>query len=61
MSDFLVGIGLILAVEGLALAALPALTKRALMQMLEMPDSTLRRVGVGSAALGVAVVWCIRG
>lgn len=61
MSDFVIAIGLILAVEGLALAAFPALTRRAVMQMLEMPDSTLRAVGIGSALLGVAFVWVIRG
>ncbi len=61
MSDFLVAVGLVLAFEGLVFAALPGVTKRALLQVLETPDNVLRVVGIASAVLGVVLVWAIRG
>jgi hypothetical protein len=61
MSDFIVAIGLVLVIEGLIFAALPGAAKRAMTSVLEMPDSTLRVVGVVSAVLGVGVVWLVRG
>jgi uncharacterized protein len=61
MTDFLVALGLVFAIEGLAFAALPATAKRAMASMLETPDTTLRVVGVVSALLGVLLIWLVRG
>jgi uncharacterized protein len=61
MTDFLVAIGLILAFEGLVFAAFPAVTKRAMNQVLETPDNVLRVVGIAAAVIGVVVIWLIRG
>ncbi len=61
MSDFLVAIGLVLALEGLVFAAFPGFAKRAMGSVMETPEASLRLVGVLSALLGVIVVWFVRG
>lgn len=61
MSDFLVALGLVLAIEGIVFAAFPAVTKRAMTHVLQTPDTTLRLVGIASAVVGVVVVWLVRG
>ena len=61
MSDFLVALGLLFALEGLTFAAFPGAAKRAMASVMETPDSTLRIVGILSAVLGVLVVWFVRG
>jgi len=60
MSDFLVALGLVFVIEGLVFAAFPAATKRAVAQVLEMPEAALRLVGILSAVLGLIVVWLVR-
>jgi uncharacterized protein YjeT (DUF2065 family) len=61
MSEVIVAIGLILALEGALHALFPDLMKRMAAQIIETPGDTLRIVGVVSAALGVVVVWLVRG
>jgi uncharacterized protein len=61
MSDFIAALGLVLVIEGLAFAAFPAATKRALTLLFETPESQLRTVGIVSAILGLLVVWAVRG
>ena len=61
MSDFLVAVGLVFAIEGILFAAFPALTKRALAHVTETPDNVLRIMGIASAAIGVVIVWLVRG
>jgi uncharacterized protein len=61
MRDFLVAIGLVLAIEGLIFAAVPHFAKRLAATALETPDGALRIAGVVSAVLGVVIVWWIRG
>jgi uncharacterized protein YjeT (DUF2065 family) len=61
MSDFLVALGLVLALEGLLFAAAPGAAKRAMANVLETPEATLRVVGIVSAIFGVFVVWLVRG
>ena len=61
MSDFLVAIGLVFVIEGLIFAASPQSAKNAMAHVLETPDSTLRVIGIGSAVLGVVLVWLVRG
>jgi uncharacterized protein YjeT (DUF2065 family) len=61
MSDFLAALGLVFVIEGLVFAALPAHAKRAMMSVLETPEPTLRVIGLGSAVIGLLVVWLARG
>ena len=61
MSDFVVAIGLVLAIEGLIFAAFPGAAKRLAANALESPESSLRIAGVVSAALGIIIVWLVRG
>ena len=61
MTDFLVAVGLVFAIEGLVFAAWPGAAKRAVASVLETPEPTLRVVGVASALIGVLIVWLVRG
>jgi uncharacterized protein YjeT (DUF2065 family) len=61
MSDFVVAIGLVLAIEGLVFAAFPGAAKRLAANALESPESSLRIAGVVSAVLGIIIVWLVRG
>ena len=61
MSDFVVGIGLVLVIEGLLFAAFPSFARRLAANALESPEGVLRMSGVVSAVLGIAIVWLIRG
>ena len=61
MSDFLVAIGLVFAIEGILFAAFPGPVKRAMAHVTETPDTALRLIGIGSAVVGVVLVWLVRG
>jgi uncharacterized protein YjeT (DUF2065 family) len=61
MSDFLVAVGLLLAIEGSLYALAPAAMKRMVRSVLEIPDQTLRTAGLAAVAAGVLFVWLIRG
>ncbi len=61
MSDFLAAFGLVFIIEGLIFAALPAHAKRAMASVLETPEASLRVIGVGSAVIGLVLVWLVRG
>jgi uncharacterized protein YjeT (DUF2065 family) len=60
MSDFLAAIGLVFVIEGLVFAAFPAQAKRAMQSVVETPEVSLRLIGIGSAIVGVVVVWLVR-
>lgn len=61
MADFIAALGLVLVIEGLAFAAFPAATRRAMALLFAAPEAQLRAAGVASAVLGVVVVWIARG
>ena len=61
MSDVLTALGLVCVIEGLIFAAFPAHAKRAMASVLETHDGPLRVIGIGSAVVGVVVVWLVRG
>src|SRR5215831_15918054 len=61
MSDFLAALGLVFIIEGLIFAAFPEAAKRAMTSVLETPDVSVRLIGVGSALVGLIVVWLVRG
>ena len=61
MADFVVALGLLLAVEGLLYAAAPDVMRRAVARILDTPDGILRMAGLAMAAVGVVLVWMVRG
>lgn len=61
MSDFLVAIGLVFAIEGILFAAFPNPVKRAMTHVMETPDTALRVIGIVSAVAGVVLIWLVRG
>jgi uncharacterized protein YjeT (DUF2065 family) len=60
MLDFLTAIGLVLAIEGLLLAAFPEQMRRAMLEVAKTPELFLRRAGIVSAIVGVIVVFFVR-
>ncbi|MCS6854364.1 MAG: DUF2065 domain-containing protein [Elioraea sp.] len=52
----LAGVGLVLALEGLMYAAFPDAVRRALATLLELPEATLRGLGLAVAATGAALI-----
>lgn len=60
MSDFLAALGLVFMIEGLVFAAFPAQAKRAIQSVLDTPDASLRAIGIGSAVVGLILVWLVR-
>jgi hypothetical protein len=61
MTDFLVALGLVFVIEGILLAAFPGGAKRTMANVMELPDGVLRASGVIAAAVGLVLVWLIRG
>jgi uncharacterized protein YjeT (DUF2065 family) len=61
MNEIVAAIGLVLALEGALYALFPDPMKRMAQQVLQTPGDTLRFAGVISVALGVALVWIVRG
>jgi uncharacterized protein YjeT (DUF2065 family) len=61
MWDFLAAIGLVFVIEGLIFAAFPTSAKKAVASVLDTPDGTLRIIGIGSALIGLIIVWLVRG
>lgn len=58
--DLLVGVGMLLVLEGLLFAASPLWMKRAIKNALAAPDTMLRVVGLVSAIVGLAMIWLVR-
>ncbi|UVC18650.1 DUF2065 domain-containing protein [Mesorhizobium onobrychidis] len=61
MQDFLAAIGLVLAVEGLVYGGFPGLAKKLAGEVLSMPENALRVAGLIAIAVGVGLVWLVRG
>jgi hypothetical protein len=61
MSDLVAALGLVLVIEGLLWAAFPSLTTRILKSVVETPEPALRLFGVVAIAIGVLIVWLVRG
>lgn len=59
--DLLVGLGLALVLEGLAYCIFARPLKRMAMEVLALPEFTIRLIGLAVAAAGVIVVWLVRG
>lgn len=61
MNDFVTALGLVLVIEGILYAVLPSGMKTIMRGALEAPDQTLRKTGLVVAAIGLIIVWIIRG
>jgi uncharacterized protein YjeT (DUF2065 family) len=61
MDDLWVALGLLLALEGLLMAAFPDAMKRYMATVIGTPGDVLRAGGLVAAVIGLAVVWLIRG
>ena len=59
-SDFVVGIGMVLVIEGLLFTALPNWMRTAMKSALSSPDNILRVVGLASAVIGLVLIWLVR-
>jgi uncharacterized protein YjeT (DUF2065 family) len=60
MADFLAALGLVFVIEGLVFAAFPEQAKRAMASVVQTPEATLRAIGIGSAVVGLILVWLVR-
>jgi uncharacterized protein YjeT (DUF2065 family) len=60
-SDLVTAVGLVLVIEGVLLAIAPERLKHALSALLSRPAGALRLSGLAVAALGLVIVWLVRG
>ncbi len=60
MTDFLAALGLMLVFEGVIYGGFPGAARRLAAQMTQLPDNTLRMVGIIAMVAGVALVWLVR-
>lgn len=61
MNDFVTALGLVLVIEGVLYALVPGGMKAMMRSALETSDQTLRTAGLVVAAMGLIIVWIIRG
>ncbi|WP_374556407.1 DUF2065 domain-containing protein [Thermomonas sp.] len=61
MSDLWAALCLVAVIEGLFLFAAPAVWKRAALQLLNMGDEQVRRVGGVVLMLGLLALYLVRG
>lgn len=61
MSDLIAALGLVLAIEGTLYALAPQTMRDMMAKMMTTPNETLRTAGLVAVAIGVAIVWLVRG
>lgn len=61
MSDILIGVAFFLIVEGLVYALAPRFLVEMARLLPAIPEQQLRMAGVTAVALGVGLVWLVRG
>lgn len=61
MTELLTALALAMALEGAVYALVPGRMKAVLARVLAMPDSAIRATGLAALALGVGIVWLLRG
>jgi uncharacterized protein len=61
VTDLLTAIGLAIAIEGIVYALFPDAMKNFMEQILAQPSGNLRKAGLVAAAVGVFVIWLVRG
>lgn len=53
--------GLVFVVEGVVYGGFPGLAKKLATEVLAMPEGALRAAGLFAIAVGVGIVWLVRG
>jgi uncharacterized protein YjeT (DUF2065 family) len=61
VQDFLAAMGLVLVIEGLVYGGFPGLARKLATEVLSLPENALRIAGLAAIAIGVGVVWLVRG
>jgi len=61
VTDFLAALGLAIVIEGLLYAAFPGQMKKMLASILSMPASSIRAAALACAAVGLVLLWFVRG
>jgi uncharacterized protein len=61
LSDFITALGIALVIEGIAYTLFPGRARNVFELVSQMPESTMRYLGLGAAIGGVIVVWMVRG
>jgi uncharacterized protein YjeT (DUF2065 family) len=61
VSDLVAAIGLVLVIEGVFYGGFPRLARRLAAQAASTPEELLRYAGLAAVAIGVLVVWLVRG
>jgi|TARA_Y100000385_G_C12914643_1_gene559817 hypothetical protein len=57
LKEIIMALGLLAVIEGLVLALVPLRLEDLLKVLRDTPIQTLRNIGLGVIALGVAIVW----
>lgn len=53
--------GLVLVIEGLVYGGFPSLARKLATEVLSLPENALRIAGLAAIAIGVGIVWLVRG
>jgi uncharacterized protein YjeT (DUF2065 family) len=61
MSTFVIALGLVLVIEGTLWALAPGVGRKFLEATADMPESNVRLAGAVAVALGVLIIWIVRG
>ena len=61
IAEILMALGLVLVIEGLLYALVPGQLKVMMLSFQQLSDDQLRVGGVSGVALGVVIVWLVRG
>lgn len=61
MSDFLAAVGLLFVFEGLLYGGFPFFARKLARDASEAPENMLRIAGLCALAIGVFIVWLVRG
>jgi len=61
VQDFFAAMGLVLVIEGLVYGGFPGLARKLAGEVLSMPENALRIAGLVAIAIGVGIVWLVRG
>jgi uncharacterized protein len=60
LTDFVTALGIAFVFEGVGYALFPGRARSAFEMISQMPEQTLRYLGLGAAVAGVIVVWLAR-
>jgi uncharacterized protein YjeT (DUF2065 family) len=61
MTDLVAALGLVLVIEGVFYAGFPDAAKAFMRQALGLPDNSFRGAGLVAAAVGLLLIWLVRG